>query len=324
MAEALPNLPENLPENTAQNPLATLNDNTRQFVTESLSPATRKAYASDLSIFVQWCDEQQILALPAASATVADFLAAQAEFGIHANTLNRRLAAIKYGHEGKGYDSPTSDKLVSATLKGIRRSQKKPPEQKQAATVDKMHAMLSHCDTRSMGGKRDKALLLLGFAGAFRRSELAALQMTDLSFVEHGIRVTIPYSKTDQEGEGQQIAIISGKLDVVGVLTDWLDSAGISEGPLFRPLIKGGRLRDQALSDKSVANIVKKYATKAGLNAADFAGHSLRSGFVTSAAEAGANLFKIMDVSRHKNVATVRRYVRSAEAFKDHAGSSFL
>lgn len=324
MAETPKNLPKNAPEQVLQNPLDTVNDNTRKFVTESLSPATRKAYASDLRIFVEWCDENQTLALPATVSAVADFLAAQADLGINANTLNRRIAAIKYGHEAKGYDSPTVDKLVSATLKGIRRSQKKPPEQKQAATIDKMHAMLSHCDTRSVAGKRDKALLLLGFAGAFRRSELAALQMTGLSFVEQGIQITIPYSKTDQEGEGQQIAIINGKLDVVGVLTDWLDSAGISAGPLFRPLTKGGRIRDQALSDKSVANIVKKYAAKAGLDAADFAGHSLRSGFVTSAAEAGANLFKIMDVSRHKNVATVRRYVRSAEAFKDHAGSSFL
>lgn len=307
-----------------KNTLDAASDQTRKYVAESLSPATRKAYASDFRIFIEWCDQQTIRAIPATAIMVSDFLSAQAELGINASTLNRRIAAIKYMHEAKGYQSPTTDKLVSATLKGIRRSQRKPPTQKKAATADKIYAMLSHCDTRSLAGKRDKALLLLGFAGAFRRSELAALTLADLEFVEQGIHVTVPYSKTDQDGAGQKIAILSGKLDITGVLSDWLDSADIHEGPLFRPLTKGGRLRNQALSDKSVANLVKKYAAKAGLDAAEFSGHSLRSGFVTSAAEAGANLFKIMDISRHKNVSTVRRYVRTAEAFKDHAGNSFL
>lgn len=313
-----------LPEVHHANQLASVSPATRKYVADSLSPATRKAYLSDIKVFVDWCDEMSQQAMPADPATVADFLAAQADEGINSSTLNRRMAAIKYGHEAKGHESPTGDKLIGTTLKGIRRSQKAPSQPKEAATIDKMHAMLSHCDTSTIAGKRDKAILLLGFAGAFRRSELAALEVKDLKFVEHGIRVTIPYSKTDQEGEGKEIAIYNGKLNVAGVLNEWLDEARISEGAIFRPLTKSGGVRYMAISGKSVAAIVKKYAAKAGLDPKDFAGHSLRSGFVTSAAEAGANLFKIMDVSRHKNVATVRRYVRSSDAFKDHAGSSFL
>jgi integrase len=123
---------------------------------------------------------------------------------------------------------------------------------------------------------------------------------------------------------GQKYPIYNGNLNVCGILKDYLQTSGITEGALFRPISKSGNLRPQTITDKSIAAIVKRYAQAAGLNPDDFGGHSLRSGFITSAAEAGANLFKIMDVSRHKSVQTVRGYVRSAEMFKDHAGSSFL
>ena len=152
---------------------------------------------------------------------------------------------------------------------------------------------------------------LIGFAGAFRRSELGALTVDDVFVTDEGLRVNIRQSKTDQEAQGQQIAIPNGKMQAVDVLFDWLDHAGIVDGYVFRGFYKGGRtIRTNKLSGQAVADIVKTYALKAGFNPAEFAGHSLRSGFVTSAAENGANLFKIMDVSRHKSVQTIREYVR--------------
>jgi site-specific recombinase XerD len=296
----------------------------RHFVAESTAASTRKAYRSDLTIFVGWCNAHGVEAMPASPATIADFLASQANDSISPSTLNRRIAAIRYAHEAAGVNSPTTDKLVSATMKGIKRTIGARVEKKSAATVDRVYAMIAQCDTKTLQGKRDKAILLLGFAGAFRRSELTSLQVSDIEFVEAGAKVTIRKSKTDQEGEGQSIAIYNGKLDVIGILKEYLSTAGIVEGAVFRPITKSDKIRDQAITDKSIAKIVKRYAEAAGLNPDDFSGHSLRSGFITSAAEAGANLFKIMDVSRHKSVQTVRGYVRAAEAFKDHAGASFL
>lgn len=326
--------------------LSQVSDQTRKFVAESLSASTLRAYKSDLRIFVAWCDEHNHSSMPALVRTVADFISDQATNGTpvkylservakkHTGTntppvvpssLVRRIAAIKYAHEAAGHESPTSDKLVAATLKGIRNNKKQATIKKTPATIDKLIAMLAHCDTSTLIGKRDKALLLIGFAGAFRRSELAALTVNDIQIEDAGIRVTIRSSKTDQSGEGQEIAIPNGKMNAVDVLQDWLTASGIESGPLFRGFYRGGKsIRDTMLSGRAIADLVKAYAVKAGLNPAEFAGHSLRSGFITSAAEDGANLFKIMDQSRHKTVDVVRGYVRSAEAFKNHAGGGFL
>lgn len=184
--------------------------------------------------------------------------------------------------------------------------------------------MVAHCpDTTA--GKRDRALLLLGFAGAFRRSELAALTVADLVDVAGGLRVLIRRSKTDQEGVGQEIAIPhGGKLRVVDAVKSWLAAAEIAEGPLFRPVNKAGAVSEAPLSTHSVAHVIKRYAEAAGLDPVAYSGHSLRAGFLTSAAEAGAGLFKMMEVSRHRSMDTLRGYVRSADLFRDHAGASFL
>jgi site-specific recombinase XerD len=167
--------------------------------------------------------------------------------------------------------------------------------------------------------------LLLGFAGAFRRSELVALDVVDLEETETGLLVRIRGSKTDQERQGVTIAIARGDIACpVKTLRAWLDAAGIEAGPLFRPIDKAGTVRASRLTCRSVANIVKAYAERAGFDASMFSGHSLRSGFLTSAAGKGASIFKMMDVSRHKSVDTLRGYVRDAELFKDHAGAGLL
>jgi integrase len=184
--------------------------------------------------------------------------------------------------------------------------------------------MVDKVDT-DIKGLRDRALLLLGFAGAFRRSELVALDIADLEFCNNGLRVTIRRSKTDQEGLGATIAIVSGSTACpVKAVRVWIETTGLRDGPLFRPVTRTGKVSNLRLSGRAVAELVKSYARRAGLNAAVFSGHSLRSGFLTSAAAHGASIFKMMDVSRHKSIDTLRGYVRDAEMFQDHAGKGLL
>ena len=310
--------------------LADLADQNRAFVTASLSKATKNAYASDWIIFTEWCGSRAVDFLPATAATVAAFLTDQTNFigrngkKLSAATISRRVAAIRYFHDARDLDSPTDSKLVSATLKGIRATLGTAPSKKTPATADHVATMLKHIPN-TLIGKRDRALLTLGFAGAFRRSELTALTIADLEDVVAGYKVTIRKSKTDQEGQGQTIGIFNGdNLKVKEAVNDWLTAANITAGPIFRRIGKGGRLHDNAVTDQSVALIVKKYAELAGLDPADFAGHSLRSGFITSGAEAGASLIKLMEVSRHKKAETVMGYIRSEELLKDHAGKGFM
>ena len=170
--------------------------------------------------------------------------------------------------------------------------------------------------------KRDRAILLVGFSGAFRRSELAALDVEDLDETCAGLVVHIRRSKTDQ---GRTIAITRGDVACpVKALREWLNAAGIVSGSLFRPINKSGTVAASRLTCRSVANIVKEYAGRAGFDAAIFSAHSLRSGFLTSAAAKGASIFKMMDQSGHKSIDTLRGYVRDAELFKDHAGAGLL
>jgi integrase len=177
----------------------------------------------------------------------------------------------------------------------------------------------------SLVGLRDRAILLLGFAGALRRSELVALNVADIEPSDGGLRVNIRRSKTDQEGEGTVIAIVVGITDCPAkALIAWLSAAAIIEGPVFRPINKAGKVSRRRLSDRSVANVVKFYAGRIGLDARVFSGHSLRSGFLTSAAANGASIFKMMDVSRHKSIDNLRAYVRDAELFKNRAGAGLL
>jgi site-specific recombinase XerD len=299
-------------------------DAARAFALNEKAAATRRAYRSDFAIFATWCRARGAEPLPATPDLVAVFLAAQATAGAKASTIGRRAAAIRYAHRLAGHEPPTAAETVKATMRGIRRTIGAAAEQKAPATADRIAAMAALVPD-TLAGKRDRALLLLGFAGAFRRSELVGLEVGDLTEAEGGYRVLIRHSKTDQEGEGQEIAIpAGGKLRAVEAVKVWLAAAGIAAGPVFRRVAKGGRVMPEALTDRSVANIVKAYAERAGLDPADYAGHSLRAGFLTSAAEHGANVFKMMEVSRHKSVDTLRGYVRRADLFRDHAGAAFL
>jgi site-specific recombinase XerD len=286
--------------------------------------STRRAYGTDFRLFKVWCEGKGVSSLPASPETVAAFLAAETGNGTKPSTLGRRVAAIRYAHKLAHLDTPTDSEAVKATLRGIRRTFGGAKVRKAPAIAAKVQAMVALVPD-NLTGLRDRALLLLGFAGAFRRSELVALDVADIEEIEIGLLVTIRHSKTDQEREGVTIAIARGVIACPAkALREWLDAAGIEAGPIFRPINKGGKVAAERLSCRSVANIVKSYATLAGFDATTFSGHSLRSGFLTSAAAKGASIFKMMDVSRHKSVDTLRGYVRDAELFKDHAGAGLL
>jgi site-specific recombinase XerD len=285
--------------------------------------STRKAYGSDFRLFREWCEARGVMALPAAPETVAAYLAAHAGTS-KASTLGRRIAAIRYAHKLAGLVLPTDAEGVKATMRGIRRTYGSARTRKAPAVAGKMLGMVATAPDK-LAGLRDRALLLVGFGGALRRSELVALDVEDIPQTETGLLVKIRGSKTDQEREGVTIAIAKGDIACPArALREWLDAAGIVDGPIFRPIDKGGTVRASRLTCRSVANIIKAYAERAGFDASTFSGHSLRAGFPTSAAGNGASIFKMMDVSRHKSVDTLRGYVRDAELFKDHAGAGGL
>jgi integrase len=259
---------------------------------------------------------------------VAAFLAAGTNEGWKVSTLAQRMAAIRWAHEAASLESPTAAKLVRSTMKGIRRGQGTAPNRKAPATVDRLAVMVSYADPATLKGLRDRALLLFGFASAMRRSELVALTVEDLEETERGLLVTLRRSKTDQEGQGHQRAIPFGRSPEtcpVGALNAWIERARIDEGRLFRSVSRHGQVGEsKSLSTRAVADVVKHYAALAGLNPDEYSGHSLRAGFVTSAAEKGRSTERIMDHTGHQSAAMVRVYTRRVDAFTDHAGEGLL
>lgn len=313
----------------------------RAYQRASKADATVRAYQGDARVFEAWCGRYGFRPLPASPEAIAGFLVSEAEAGRAASTLGRRLAAIRYAHKLAGLADPTEDEGVRAAMKGARRKVGVAPTQKAAATDGILMAMLARTPD-TLTGKRDRALLALGFAGAFRRSELVALDVADLQDDPEGLRVMVRRSKVDQDRRGFEKAIPHGRaIRPVALLREWLSAAGITEGPLFRPVSRSGRVRAATIAEDShdgsvrppgaprlttqaVADIVKRYATAAGLDASTFGAHSLRAGFITTAAERGADMARIMDVSGHRDPRTVVGYIRRANAFKGHAGGGFL
>jgi integrase len=212
-------------------------------------------------------------------------------------------------------------------MKGARRKVGVAPTQKAAATAEILAALLMRTPD-TLTGKRDRALLGLGFAGAFRRSELVALNVEDLREDPEGLRIMVRRSKVDQEGRGFEKAIPHGRfIRPVALVREWLDAASITSGPVFRPVSRSGNVRQGEgvrLTTQAVADIIKRYCAAAGLDASTFGAHSLRAGYITTAAERGADLARIMDQSGHRDPRTVVGYIRRANAFKGHSGSGFL
>ena len=291
----------------------------REYARRARSAATIRAYKTDWADFEAWCARQPVSALPAAPETVACYISSMADHS-KASTIQRRLSAISQVHQVKGFEPPTKNEVVRSVLKGIRRTIGTAPNEKAPLVAADIREMVAGLPDRLIG-KRDRALLLLGFAGAFRRSELVGLNVEDLTFGEDGLVVLLRRSKTDQEAQGRKIgipALPTSDACPVRAVRAWLQASNITAGPLFRPVAVGGRLQATRLSDNAVAEVVK-HRLPAGRDTAKFAGHSLRAGFITSAADGGASIKSIMRQSGHRSLETVMRYIRSASLFKGNA-----
>jgi site-specific recombinase XerD len=257
--------------------------------------------------------------------TVRVYLAHLADQGASASTIAGRVAALATGHRLAGYSpSPTRDDSVKVTLAGIRRTIGTARQGKLGVTIEELRSLVAVCDPDSLAGLRDRALLVLCFAGAFRRSELVSLDLSDVDQTRDGLRVSLRRSKTDQEGTGTVKGLPYGsnpQTCPVRTLEAWLEMAGIADGPLFRPINRHGQISPERLSDKSVALIVKRAAEGAGLDPTRVAGHSLRRGFATTAARNRVPELTICRQTGHRSLATLRAYVEEATLFTDNAAA---
>lgn len=290
----------------------------RHYVEQALSDNTRKAYRNDLAHYTAWGGN-----IPAGPEQVSAYLTAHAGI-LSIATLQRRLVSITKAHTMQGYPDPAQSDLVRLTLKGIRRVHGKPQAQVSPILKEDLTVMLSHVPD-TLKGHRDRALLLLGFCAALRRSELAAVKVEDLEFTSQGIILTLPRSKTDQTGQGRNIGIPKGRGRIcpVGSVGFWMKQLSEERGPLFCPIAKGGIIGQGQLSDRAVADIIKHYAQKAGLNPEKYSGHSLRSGLATSAAQHGISSWKIRQQTGHKSDTMLARYIRDGDLFSDNAAALF-
>ena len=292
----------------------------REFARHSKAENTLRGYHSDWREFCAWSEGHGVCPLPACSETVAAYIA-ECAGRLKVGSIQRRLNAIAEAHKATGLESPTSVGIVRNTLKGIRRTKGTAPVQKAAALTDDIRAMLDATDAGLIGA-RDRALILLGFAGAFRRSEVVGLDVEDCTFGKDGLTVMLRRSKTDQGGAGRKVGIPYGsnpETCPVRVLQAWIEQAALTSGPLFRSINRHGHLQGGRLSPVDVARIVKKLAERSGFDAAKYAGHSLRAGHATSAAIAGASERSIMNQTGHRSVQMVRRYIREGSLFRENS-----
>lgn len=304
----------------------------------SKATSTRKAYASDWERFCDFCDARNVEALPAHPDIVALFAHVEAKAGFAPITVARRVAAINHHHREAGIASPTARDdagIIAHMMAGVRRKFAREKDQKAPAEAEVLGAMLATIEGDGLRAIRDRAILAVGMAGAFRRSEIAAMLLPSLRFERAGLKIIIPRSKGDQAALGQKVAIPDGRfIRPVTLLKHWLQAAELEgpdprtdeprQGPVFRRLTRSDSLTDDPITDKTVARLVKATASAAGLDPTLYSGHSLRSGFLTQAAADRASLFKMKDHSRHKSLDTVADYVRDAAMFDDHAGETFL
>ena len=285
----------------------------KRYLDARQSPNTRTAYGWHWRHFLAFCEPRGYNPLPATPATVADYLTAQADQGAPVRSIQARLAAIGYHHAQAQADNPTKTLGVVETMKGIRRALGVAPKPKKALALADLRRMVAALPD-DLRGKRDRALMLIGWAGAFRRSELAALTVADVDINDRGAALTVKHSKTDQEGAGltKNVPALDTSPDLcpVRALQAWLAAAAITSGPIWRAIDRWGNTRPGALTDHEVARIIKTAADRAGLGAANLAGHSLRSGFITAAAMNGADMLQIMEQTGHRSVETVRGYFR--------------
>jgi integrase len=294
------------------NPLSLCTDpNVLRYVEAATSTNTVRAYDSDLAHFLAWGGT-----IPAEIRVLAQYVA------VHGNTLSaatlaRRLVAIRRAHVLQGMHDPTTAEVVRLTLRGVRRVHGRPQRRVAPLKIEHLLAIASvlGCSIRDV---RDLALLLIGFASAFRRSELIAINCDWIKRDNRGFEIALPRSKTDQEGTGRSIAVprVGGPICPAGALENWLQASKIGKGPLFRQINKAGKILAGRLSPGTVGTIVKHHVAKIGLDPKCYLGHSLRAGFATSAAAAGLSIWQIKRQTGHVSDEVVGRYIREVDQFE--------
>jgi len=278
----------------------------------SKSANTLRAYQSDYNDFSLFCSKNGFQAMPTQPKILALYITHLSSYSKY-STLKRRLASISILHKTKGHYIDTKHPIIMENLMGIKRANGSNQKGKKPLLINDLKMLIdaihqsNEKDERKI---RDKALVLIGFSGGFRRSELVDIEYEDLEFVSEGVKIFVKRSKTDQSGEGMTKAIPyfdNEKFCPVIALKNWIEIFDLKKGRIFN------------ISDKSVALIIKKYANYAGLDSHRYAGHSLRSGFATSTAESGAEERSIMAMTGHKSTEMVRRYIKEANLFKNNA-----
>jgi len=291
----------------------------------SKAPNTVRAYKSDFKDFELFCVKNGFNTLPSEPKIVSLYLTHLSTKEIKLSTIKRRLVSIGVIHKIRGHYLDTKHPSIIENLMGIKRRKGSIQNAKKPILINNLKQLVDVINVQKIEDikkLRDKSILLIGFAGGFRRNEIVSLDLEDLDFVYEGLKITLKRSKTDQFGEGltKGLPYFENKIYCpVTTLRRWLNISKITKGPLFRRFTKGSRLSTDRLTDQTVALVIKKYLNMAGIDNKNYSGHSLRSGFATSAAEAGAEERSIMNMTGHKSTEMVRRYIKEANLFKNNA-----
>jgi len=305
--------------------LKALHEETLNNLKNSKAINTIRAYKSDFKDFGAFCARHSFKILPTAPKIVALYLTHLSSKDAKMSTLRRRLVSIGMIHKLKGHYLDTKHPIIIENLMGIKRVKGSIQKGKKPILINHLKSIINAINQQEIDEIkkfRDKSLILIGFGGGFRRTELISIDHEDLEFVPEGVKITIKRSKTDQFGEGivKGLPYFSNELYCPVInLKKWLELSNIKSGPIFRRFAKGSVLTKNRLTDQSVALLIKNYLNLAGIENSNFSAHSLRSGFATVAAESGADERSIMAMTGHKTTQMVRRYIREANIFKNNA-----
>ena len=286
---------------------------------------TVRAYKSDFNDFGIFCAQNGFKSLPSDPKIVSLYLTHLSAKDAKMSTLKRRLVSIGVIHKLKGHYLDTKHPAIIENIMGIKRRKGSIQKAKKPILINSLKLIINIIDQQNkqeIKKFRDRSIILIGFSGGFRRNEIVSLDCDDLDFVPEGLKINIKRSKTDQFGEGFTKALPyfdSSQYCPVVSLKNWLDISKITSGPVFRRFVKGSKLSENRLTDQTVALLIKKYLNLAGINSKNYSGHSLRSGFATSAAESGVEERNIMAMTGHKSTEMVRRYIKEANLFKNNA-----
>jgi len=302
-----------------------LQEETLKNLKSSKSNNTVRAYKSDFKDFGLFCAQNGFKNLPSDPKIISLYLTHLSTKEVKLSTIKRRLVSIGVIHKMKGHYLDTKHPVIVENLMGIKRRKGSFQKGKKPLLINNLKQIIdviNQQNSEDIKKLRDKSIILIGFSGGFRRNEIVSLDYEDLEFVYEGVKINIKRSKTDQFGEGSTKAIpyFDNKLYCpVTVLERWLNVSKLKKGPLFRRFSKGSKLSNYRLTDQTVALLIKNYLNLAGIDSKNYSGHSLRSGFATSAAESGAEERSIMAMTGHKSTEMVRRYIKEANLFKNNA-----